>query len=190
MELLVGLVLLVIIVLTLTSITTFSHFQTTEANRKILLQQELAYTIEHMSKRIIQATGDQSGHQPITLLGDGFSVRVDLNYPATAQNLDDDATFSYTLAGNTLSCSCAGTLCPSGYPLVLATHILPNVVRVSGAMPNLDNSNNGFYMKAGGNNTSIEVGLVARYSPGSAISTDNPQVAMQSYMRAQGAAAN
>jgi hypothetical protein len=147
-----------------------------------------------MSKNVVQASGNQlsSVNQPIQVLTNGFSVRVDPLQ--TPQDLGDDLVYSYTLSGNRLSVACAQAdpahaapaACPTGANTALSNHINPgfsNSVMPENALPT-----SGFYVNLTANGTTVEVGLVAKFRPSASsadISTDNPQIQMKNQMQSR-----
>jgi Tfp pilus assembly protein PilW len=201
-ELLVAIILIFVVILGLSSIEIFSRTHLIGSSRRSLLQNELSHSLEHMSKNIVQASGNQlsATNQPIQLITNGFSVQIDPNQ--TPQDLADDLIYSYCLGcvgsaatkPNTLSVACvpastghaSPAACPTGADTVLSTHINPGVV-TSTIMPE-NNPAKGFYINITENGTTVEVGLVAKYTPSASsadISTNNPQIQMKNRLQAR-----
>lgn len=195
-ELIVSIVIVSIMVLTVYSIYSYSHSQVLNAERRTKVQNELAFILEHMSKYVEQANGNTL-NPPIKAYPDavtptGFQTRVDFNDPQTPSDLTDDAWVSYSLSGNTLSAACtaeaAGT-CGAFINESLSDKIIANFV--SGTMPNDPAS--GFYVSIDSSGNIVEVGLVGRFKPTEAVTTEtrllNPQVEMKAKMLSNSASA-
>ncbi|MCX5710315.1 MAG: hypothetical protein NT088_06330 [Candidatus Omnitrophica bacterium] len=194
-ELLIAISLIFLVVMGISSMEVFSRQHLIGSSRRSLLQNELSSALEHISKNIARATGNQSaaGNQPIQLLANGFSVRVDTKQ--TMQDLSDDLVFSYTstldptTGSYTLSCKCVGSDCPAD--IVLSSHLRPNVT--NGVMTDsiAPDALSGLYidLPAEDKGTTAEIGLVARYYPDKAISSNNPQIQMKSRMHTSNASA-
>lgn len=199
LELLIAIVLFSIIVLGLSNIDIFSRLHVISSDRRAQLQNELSNALEHMGKRVIQGVGNQgqAANQPIQRFPPagtitGFRVRVDPNQ--TLQNLTDDLWFNYVLNSNTntLSCTCtrisaASPACPPNE--ILSTHIMPGVAFQTIMPSPLPNPPQGYYINLTDNNTTIEVGLVARFQPANNISPENPQIEMKFRMQTRLSAA-
>lgn len=197
-ELIVSIVIVSIMVLTVYGIYTYSHSQVLNAERRAKVQNELAFALEHMSKYVQQANGDTL-NPPIKAYPDavtptGFQVRVDFNSTQTPSDLTDDAWVSYSLASatHTLSTACtpeaAGT-CGSFVNETLSDKIIANFE--SGTMPN--SPTNGFYVSIDPSGNIVEVGLVGRFKPAEAVTTEtrllNPQVELKAKMLSNSASA-
>lgn len=175
LELLIAISLLGILLLAFTSIDLFSRYHVLTADRRAQVQNEASSVIEHMTKNVLQGVGNII-QPPLEQINNGFRVRVDLRTPPTPAILTDDTWISYTLSGNTLSCSLNNE--------TLSTFIVSGVV--FGQMPS--NPNSGFYINLTDNNTLIEIGLVARYRPNNSFSVDNPQITMKTRLYTRGSA--
>jgi len=197
-ELLVAVSLIFLVILALTNIDIFGRTMVISSSNRALLQNELSTALEHISKNIVHATGDQLLvlNRPIQMLTNGFRVRVDprVTPTQTLQDLNDDVFYSYTLTGNTLSVSCApAALCPIA-DQVLSTHILEGFV--NGIMPTataLIPASPGFYvfLPPADNATTVEVGLVARFDPNNpVVGVNNPQIQMKNRMHTPNAPAS
>jgi Tfp pilus assembly protein PilW len=179
-ELVVAVILLSVIILAVMSIGSFGRYHLISSDRRARLQNELSFALEHMQKNIVQATGNAT-NPPIVVLANGFSVRVDRNLVPTL-SIADDTTISYTLAGNTLTCS--------DEAVIISSHICSGVSTVS--MPLFPAS--GFYINVTDRpigvtdrGATVEVGLVGRWAPTIAESLDNPQVVMKTKVCASSA---
>lgn len=171
-ELLISVTIVSLMVLSFYSIENFSRNQLLNSDRRIIVQNQLSLALEHMSKYVQQASGNQN-NPAIVLAGSGFRVRVDFNQ--TPGNFTDDAWVSYSLAGNTLSTNCSGNCGP-----FTPENLSAKVVRgfVDGSMP--ANPTSGFYVSISNQGSLAEVGLLGRFSPTDSIVTPkNPQVAMK-----------
>ena len=178
-ELLIAIVLMSLVILGFSSIDLFSRHHVIISDRRIKVQNEASFCLEHMAKNVLQGVGNiiQQPLERITNGANGFRVRVDLNTPPTPAILTDDTWISYTLSNNTLSCSLNNE--------TLSTLIVSGVV--FGQMPS--NPDSGFYINLTDNNTLIEIGLVARHQPNTLPSVDNPQITMKTRLYTTGSAA-
>ncbi|MFA5200440.1 MAG: prepilin-type N-terminal cleavage/methylation domain-containing protein [Candidatus Omnitrophota bacterium] len=160
-ELLISVTVVSIMVLSFYSLDTFSRTQVLNSDRRAKLQNELSLALEHMSKYVQQATGNNlaAGNQAIRAVAGGFQVRVDLNNPQNPFSLTDDAWVTYTLAGNTLSTQCApAARCGSFSNATLSLKVIT------------------FNPQIANNGTSVLINLIGRHTPGQAASLRNPQV--------------
>lgn len=166
-ELLLAVCIFAVIVIGLSSIGIFSQYYVISSDRRAKLQNDVSSALEHMNKNVLQGIGN-ANEPPLEKITNGFRVRRDLNAPPTPADLTDDTWISYTLSGNTLSCDLNSE--------TLSTFIISGVV--NGQLPSEPTS--GFYIDLTDNDTSIEIGLVARFQPANPVSIDNPQIAMKS----------
>jgi hypothetical protein len=96
MELFIALILLAIVVIGFSSINTFSRHKLITTERRIKVQNEVSYALEHMSKNIAKAIGSNltdainipTGNQTIT-------VRVDANDNGIPDSSDLNITYSF-----------------------------------------------------------------------------------------------
>jgi len=199
-ELIISIIIVSIMVLIVYGIYTYPHSQVLNAERRTKVQNELAFALEHMSKYVLQASGD-TDNPPIKAYPNsgtqtGFQARVDFNPTQTPSDLMDDAWVSYSLPAdsNTLSTACtpeaAGT-CGSFVNENLSDKIIANFV--SGTMPN--NPDNGFYVSIDPSGNIVEVGLVGRLYPNenpttAAMRLLNPQVEMKAKILCNNASTN
>jgi len=177
-ELLISLLVVTIMVLSFYSLETFSHGQVINSERRIKVQNQLAYVLEHMSKYVQQASGNKN-NPAIVLTLSGFQVRVDFRSPQVPSDLNNGAWVSYSLDSNfhTLSTNCSaygatGT-CGSFISETLTDKIIGNFV-ANAIMPN--NPTNGFYVKVDPLGNLVDIGLVGRYDTSQPPALRNPQV--------------
>ena len=179
-ELLVSVIVIAIMVLSLYSINIFSRKRLFNTERRTILQNELSFALEHMSKYVAQGIGDISS-PPITAIANGFRVRVDTGTPA---NSNDDYVVQYLLTGNILSSSCFTAPCPANVTQTLSNKI----VSIAANVYNDDD----LVISGGGN--AVDVLLVGRYDPAD-INTGplypkNPQVEMKTKIVCNSASTN
>ena len=182
-ELIVCMVLMSLIILGFFSIELFSRHHVVSSDRRAKVQNEISYTIEYMSKYVQQSIGDVN-NPPITAYPSsgtqtGFRTRVDLNDPKTPGDLSDDTWVNFYLEGNELKSLQGG-----------ATEILTNKISGvfdSNVMPEFPDK--GFYVKITDQGSAVDIGLVARYDPAIAASSDNPQTAMKTRLVSPSASA-
>jgi len=187
-ELMICLVIIATIVLSLFSLETFSHSQVISADRRSKVQNTLAYCLEHMSKYVEQAGGNNNiGYPAIALYPaagakTGFQVRVDFNNPRTPAIPSDDAVVYYSLNSSlhTITTACSGT-CGSFISEVLTRKIVGgfnNSVPASiSANPTM--ATDGFFVVVDPLGNYVDIGLIGRYDPEEATSTINPQIGMK-----------
>ena len=195
LELLISIALLALIVYGVGSINLFSNYHIISSDRRMKLQNELSFCLEHMSKNISRGVGTFT-QPPLEQLGTtGFRVRIDPN--GTPADLTDDLWVEYSLAASTSKLSChyaaAGVHPPTipGDEILSDNHLMQGVVY--GVMPDdPGNSPSGMYINLTDNYTVVEVGLIARQdpSPSQNESLNNPQAQMKMRLYAHGSAAN
>ncbi len=172
-ELLVSMILMSLVLLGFFSIELFSRHHVVSSDRRAKVQNEISYAIEYMSKYTQQSIGDFN-NPPISIYPTvgaqtGFRVRVDLNSPKTASDLSDDTWVNFYLDGTTLKALQGST-----------TEILSE--KISGVfdasvMPEFPDK--GFYVSITDQGAAVDIGLVGRYDPAAAASSDNPQITMK-----------
>jgi len=172
-ELLVSMILMSLIILGFFSIDLFSRHHVVGSDKRAKVQNEIVRSIEYMSKYVQQSIGDVN-NPPIkvypSVVGQtGFQVRVDLNTPQTPGDLTDDTWIVFYLNGNSLKTVQNGTT------EVLSTRIISTFD--TNVMPS--NPDKGFYVSITDQGTAVDVGLVGRYDPTIAASSDNPQISMK-----------
>jgi Tfp pilus assembly protein PilE len=195
-ELMISLLVVGIMVLSFYSLETFSHQQVISAHRRVKLQGNLSFCLEHMSKYIQQSTGNINT-LPIKLYPNeisptGFQVNFDCK--ATPSDLTDDVWVYYALSDvdsdtkPELSVACSGTNCGTTTkcseipitPEVISRNIITGFS--TGVLPEPLESGFSVYVDALGN--FIDIGLVGRFDPDSPESAGtggviNPQVEMK-----------
>lgn len=171
LELLIAIVLLAIMVIGFFSIDLFTHSQVLISERRTKLQNEMSYTLEHMSKAMNRVSGSKViGQNPIYITAD-TDIRM---YIDTSGNGQGDTWIAYRLftgasptdyqvryCSNCPNSAC-GT-CSSGWE-VISKRILQFV-----PVNTVDNY--------------VKVDLVARWQPGQASSVDNPEVTMRTRIK-------
>ena len=172
-ELLVSMILMSLIILGFFSIDLFSRHHVVGSDKRAKVQNEIVRSIEYMSKYVQQSIGDVN-NPPIkvypSVVGQtGFQVRVDLNIPQTPGDLTDDTWIVFYLNGNSLKTVQNDTT------EVLSTRIISTFD--TNVMPS--NPDKGFYVSITDQGTAVDVGLVGRYDPTIAASSDNPQISMK-----------
>lgn len=183
-ELLVSLIVVSIIVLSFYSLEEYGHRQVIYSDRRVKVQNELGYALEHMGKYVQQASGNVS-RQAIQVFPpgnpDGFRVWVDFN--KTPSDLADDDQIRYRLEAEGLKVTCTGATCPVSFNETLSTKIIDGVVEGVFPDPMPEDPDAGFYLNVIDSGT-IEIGLVGRYDPIPDTTmaerlTTNPQVGMK-----------
>jgi len=202
LELIVSIVTVSAMILTIYGIYTYSHSQVINAERRTKVQNELGYSLEHMTKYVQQSNGSLSRKAiqyypgPLAAGATGFRTYIDLRNPQTPSDPADDGWIDYILtsATNTLTATCTanGGTCP------FTTENLTNKI-ISGIagdtiMPDTDNPSSGFYIDIDDLGNIVEVGLVGRYKPAEtytvATRLANPQVKMKAKILCNNASTN
>lgn len=191
LELLIALILVAMMAVGFSSIDRFSRHHVITADYQAKLQNELAYTMQHIAKRVQVGIGDNANpplfYYPNSAAPTGFSVRVDAsNTPA---NLNDDQIWRYFRNGNNFEVlSCVGGVC-SPSEVLISGHLVNNSVK--GIMPS-SGALSGLYLllEPASRDTVINVGLVVRQRPLEDVSATNPQVSYRTTLRASSAPAH
>ncbi len=181
-ELVISIVIVGSLILAFFNFEAFTRMQVVDGDKRAKVQSQLVLTLEHMSKYIQQAGGDEL-NPPIELYPDdvdptGFQVRYDCNQPQTPDDLTDDIWIYYTLNSTTheLSVACSG-ICAKVPAEVLSTKIIGEFV--NDLMP-LSPVSDGFYAQIDAQGNYIDIGLAGRYNPALPVATgtnfSNPQV--------------
>lgn len=178
-ELLVAIILLSVVALAVGNIDLFSRHHLLSSDRRLKLQNELSFTLEHISKNVYQGVGD-ANNPPLEQISNGFRVRVDRNTTPTP-SLSDDTWVSYTLTNNNLTC-----VIPGLSSEVISTHIVSGVSYSAMPVLPLPAGYKGLYILFTDNFTAVEIGLVARWKPNEPAGVDNPQVTMKTRIAASG----
>ena len=192
-ELLIAIILLSVISLGFTSMSLFTNFQTITSDRRAKLQNTASLILEHMSKNIANAIGNETtdGVNMVVNAGqigadDAVRVFVDVPdatnpTPLTPNGTRDalDYWIAYRRDGSQLQ------FCPQFDPVSL------NCTPAWGTDPNnnLSNSVTAFSvtkpMKADLrlSDNYIEVVIVCRWNPATAAAIDNPEINMRNRIR-------
>ena len=178
-ELLIALSLLAVMVLSINSIGVFSRYHSVSADRRAKIQNELSLSLEHLTKHLSTATGNE------TLYGDDSAVYISPNSTSTTvlsvftdANFDGlvDSTNDYWIGYNFNSSThqlsycgqCASASCGS---CSVTTEYLSEHITAFSAEKKLSAGEN-----------YIEVALSACYDPAqthaSCGSADNPDISM------------
>jgi hypothetical protein len=173
LELIVAIVLMSLVLLGFFSIELFSMHHVISSDKRVKVQNDIAYAVEYMSKYVQMGQGEVN-NPPITaypLLGTqtGFQVRVDLNIPPTPGVFTDDTWVAFYLDGNQLKKNIAGSI------EVLSSRICSSFI--ADQMPQFPSA--GFYADITDQGIGVDIGLMGRYIPSSSASLDNPQVCMK-----------
>lgn len=169
-ELIISVIIVAIIILSFFAMQMFSQNQAVNSDRRVKVQNDLAYALEHMSKYIQMGSGNNvvAANHAIMVIPNGFQVRVDFQ-PTQTPAILSNTWVSYSLSGTplALTASCAGSGCP------FTTETLSKRIIPSGFNVTVDPSGN-----------SVEIDLVGRYDPSKSSGQDpvtrltNPQVEM------------
>ena len=187
LELLIAIVLLAVLALGLTSIDFFSRNHVISSDMRSRLQNEIYLALEHVSRSVIRATGDNGnfGILDPTFVGPApyhetfTQVRIDLNSPPTPNNYADDTWVGYALDlrggihnGELFFCPNVTTFnyCGTGFEanrVVIASHIPHDGFRVT---------------RIFGPDATTPIGLTvtlnARHDVSVAVSLENPEMTM------------
>lgn len=103
-ELLIAISLLSVVVLVLSSIDFFSRHHVISSDRRAKLQNEASFVLEHMSKEIIRAIGNEriNGQNSVVMIGiiggNAISVYIDANQNGR-RDLPNDRWIAYRFTG-------------------------------------------------------------------------------------------
>lgn len=191
-ELLIAIALLSIVLLAFSSIHIFSNAHVITADRRTKLQNEVSKILEHMTKNVQMGIG-YPDNPALIASGNTFTVKANPStfpeyWDPTPSNPADDDKITYTLYDptHTLSCTIIHWDGSSEPTEVLSRHIITGVAL--GPMP--DPPVSGFYIDTSNNNSTVEIGLAARFDPDRSISIDNPQVSMKTRIYVRASAVN
>jgi hypothetical protein len=186
-ELIIAIGLLLVIILAISNIDLFSRFHTISADRRVKLQNEVSYVLEHMSKEISRAIGNVivdgiNNIVDFTPIAGDTAIRgyVDSNATGGPGDGRRDAINDHWIAyryrdasappndryqiwyyANCVgpNCNQAGTIGPE----VIAR----NIVNFSPSV----------------NDNVVEVAVTARWQPAQTVSPDNPEVVMRTKIK-------
>ena len=166
-ELMISIIIVTIVVLSFYSLETFSQGQVINADRRAKVQNDLAYALEHMSKYVLMAEGNNRS-PAIVFFPTGFFARVDFRNPQIPSDLSTNgARINYSFSGSTLRVNCntyGSGSCGSFIPEILSGRIITFNATL-GVAPL---------------NNVLDIYLVGRYNPIKPIDrTTNPQVEMR-----------
>ncbi|MFA6129897.1 MAG: hypothetical protein WC731_02815 [Candidatus Omnitrophota bacterium] len=172
-ELIMAIILMSLVLLGFFSIDLFSRNHVISSDKRVKVQNQISYALDYISKYVQQGVGEFDNpairRYPAAGVQTGFQVRVDLNTPRTPGNLVDDPWITFYLDGNALKVIFIATT------EVLSEKIISNFSAT--VMPDYPTA--GFYARITDNGMAVDVGLVGRYDPAVAVSSDNPQIAMK-----------
>lgn len=173
MELLIAIVLLSVVVLAVSSIDLFSRYHVITSDRRARLQNELSYTLEHMTKEISKAVGNRQVQNPI-------NITTIQGYPGIAIYTDSDRNgqadlwiayifYNVTPYYEIRYCSnCSDGWCSTCNILPLTT-IARRIQTFTPADNNLTNY--------------IDVNITGRWQPALDVSVDNPEITMRTRIK-------
>ncbi len=170
-ELLIAITLLSVIILAISNIDLFTYFHTISADRRVKVQNEVSYVLEHMTKEISKAIGDVNNPATnTTAISGGIGVYVDLASDGSAgdgrRGTGGDRWIGYRRSTNDFQyCSnCGSGVNPS----------CSSWDTLSGRITNFTRSVTDNY---------VDVSITARWQPAQAASSDNPEVTMRTKIK-------
>lgn len=182
LELLIAITLMGLVILAFSSIDLFSRYHVITADRRAKLQNEASLVVDHITKTVMQASGDINNNG-IRACTNGFAARIDAHN--TPSDYSDDHWMGYERSGNILrycgdlsvgfpNCDCQ----TSPFWQNLSNHIL--------------NDPQGFVYNFLENNTGVDVTVRARWNtdPAFAVSPDNPEVVLNSHIYSHSASSH
>ncbi|MDD5595940.1 MAG: prepilin-type N-terminal cleavage/methylation domain-containing protein [Candidatus Omnitrophica bacterium] len=199
-ELLIAIILLSVISLGFTSISMFTNFQTITSDRRAKLQNTASLILEHMSKNIANAIGNETtdGVNMVVNtapIGADEAVRVFVDVPSTAAGAAantpngirdaSDHWIAYRRDGSLLQ------FCPACTDSSCTTCNPGWGTPINNLSTSMSNSN-GFVSfavtkptKAGGflSDNYIEVAIFCRWNPANAVAVDNPEINMRNRIK-------
>jgi len=172
-ELLVSIIFVSMLIMGIYSIEQFSNTQVVGSERRAKVQNSLTYALEHMSKNIQRANGNQ-GRPAIEASSGGFRVWVDCD--DTPSDLSNDGWIRYRIRPSTTN----ELEVRSGGSCTVSDETLSDKI-VSGS----------FLFQIGSGGNSIEISLKGRYDPDpSSTLPINPQVEMKTKLTCNSASIN
>jgi Tfp pilus assembly protein PilV len=175
-ELLISIVLIGLVILGLSNIELFCRNQLISSDRRLKVQNDASFLLEHMAKYIGRAIGDAQNY-PVDFDGVNTTRAIIDRNNNGLKDLEEEQyqiAYEYNQAAHTVSfCSsydnttnqCRDTSGPVSWE-ILANHILTNILP-----PNLDIH--------GGNSNYITVNITACWDPNRTCGTiDNPETTM------------
>ncbi len=173
-ELILAIALVGVIILGINSINIFSHYQVISSDRRAKLQNDLSYCLDHITKEGLKAIGNERVfglNSAVNVSGSRLSFFIDGNKNGRIDGVNTstgDYWIRYSLASNQLS-YCG--LCPSA-----AASSCSNCSVLSNKITTFTPSKSANFASG----THIDVLITGRWTPGSAVSADNPEVSMRS----------
>ena len=174
LELLIAISLLFVVLSGLTSIDLFSRNQVLTSDRRIKLQNEVSYTLEHMSKNIARAIGGKGTSiiDRVAISGDSaIKVRIDSNFPYGQLDPGDiQIAYRYNLSSHQIWYYKDWTNSSDSYE-ILAPHISSDF-------------SNDFVIYDSANNF-IDITIVSCWDPAQATcgEPDNPSIKMRTRVK-------
>jgi len=166
LELLVAVILVSVIVLAIANIDLFSRFQIISSDRRAVLQNQVSFALEHMSKNLVRAIGDFNLPAiNITTNPGGTEIRAWIDASGDGKRGSGDCEIAYRFTGYQIWYY---EPCCSSTPELIARNIASLVTNpgVGSVIPNTTTGNR------------LDITIAARWKPQQAKSVDNPEVAM------------
>ena len=105
MELLIALVLMGLVVLGINSITLFSRYQLISSERRVKLQNDISFCLDHITKRGLNTIGNESifGNNSAVLIVPNVSLALYIDSPSSSIGIRDanDYWVKYTFNSST-----------------------------------------------------------------------------------------
>lgn len=183
-ELIIAIGLLSVIILAISNVDLFSRFHTVSVDRRVKLQNEISYALDHMTKHISEAIG-YSGDWAVKAYTDnkGVRVRIDSNQNGQIDVATDSwIAYRHENIGATDSeirfyANAGSTETPAGTYETIARRIAIS----SGTFYGVEFSGDSGVFDGSGwlNDNTIQVKIVGRWQPAQSASPDNPQAVMR-----------
>ncbi len=189
-ELLIAIVLLSVIILAISSIDLFTRFHTISADRRVKLQNEISYALDHMAKEITLTIGNRAiaAKDPVDLtpISGDAAIRVFIDLGLTSgpgDGLGDrqsptqgDRWIAYRFTG------AAGNSADRFQIWYYANCVGPNCNQPGSIGPEVIARNIADFNRSVIDNV-VEVAVTARWQPTQAASPDNPEVVMRTKIK-------
>lgn len=172
MELLIALVLMGLVVLGINSITLFSRYQLISSERRVKLQNDISFCLDHITKRGLNTIGNESifGNNSAVLIVPNVSLALYIDSPSSSIGIRDanDYWVKYTFNSSTHQLSyCDNCRASSACPTCsVGTEVLSNKITAFSCTKNFTQGN------------FVEVKITSRWDPAASVSVDNPEVTM------------
>jgi Tfp pilus assembly protein PilV len=179
-ELLIAIILLAVIILGVNSIDIFSRYHFISTDRRAKLQNDVSLCLEHITKSVSQAIGNEAvtAGSVVSVNGNKLSVFIDANGNGMVDTGDYWIGYKFNSGQHTLTyCSqCNNSACGS---CVVSEDTLAKDITVFS--PTTNNLSNGY----------IDVSITACFDPtGTRGSSDNPSVTMSTSLGLPSVASN